>query len=94
MTPDLTSQDYDDLVLHDVRYCLGRLTWVPGECARRVRRFWPHISRERRAVILYDVREHLRYAERLDPAWGDAENERIWRDLASWCAEHMEDLNE
>jgi hypothetical protein len=69
----------DDLILHDVRYCLGRLTWVPAECCARVRKFWGQMSPERRTIVARDVNEHIdRRARMGQPARG------CWVGLSAW----------
>lgn len=49
---------FDDRVaVWAVRYCLGRMTYVSGECAEWVVRHWAQLSDETRNVIRRDVDE-------------------------------------
>lgn len=79
----------DALVLGELRYALGRLTWVPSESASHVRRFWDALSAEQRIIIRRDVAEHIELAERTDgSAWGDDAMLRdVWRPLLAWIDE-------
>ena len=75
----------DAFVLHDVRYALGRLTWVTGECAERVRRFWPHLSANMRKVVRRDVREHVERLAHGPAPYDDADKiARVWMPLLEW----------
>ena len=48
----------DDLMaIAAVRYCLGRMTYIVGECADWLIEQWPNIAPSARAVIERDVEE-------------------------------------
>ena len=45
----------DRIVVWAVRYCLGRMTYVSGECATWLVRHWPQLSEETQQAIRRDV---------------------------------------
>ena len=69
----------DSLILHDVRYALGRQTWVPGECCVRVRKFWISMSPNMRVIVARDVREYL---DRMSHTGQSVRG--CWIDLVGW----------
>lgn len=40
-----------------VRYCLGRMSYIGGDCAEWLINLWPHISDRAKAIIQSDVEE-------------------------------------
>lgn len=80
----ITNDELSDLLRHDVRYCLGRLTWVPDDCAKRLRRHWRHVLPEIRAVIVRDVREHLERKARAGVRVTERIDAETWRPLLEW----------
>jgi hypothetical protein len=77
---EVSQRSLDALILHDVRYALGRQTWVPLECAQRVMRFWPDLSPERRVIVERDVREYV-------AKWSDSDGcgiDHSWAALLVW----------
>lgn len=81
---EINQKTLHDLILHDVRYTLGRQTWTPAECCVRVRKFWPHVSPERRVIVARDVSEYLDRMTRT----GEGVKE-CWVDLAAWMEAHQ-----
>lgn len=47
-----------------VRYCLGRMTYIVGDCADWLIEHWPNISSNARAVIQRDVEERFEQDDR------------------------------
>lgn len=62
-----------------VRYCLGRMTFVPDECRRWLERHWWQMSVETRRAIRADVE---RAFEEDDRARADG---RDWKPLGMDC---------
>lgn len=51
----------DDLMaLAAVRYCLGRMSYIVGDCCEWLPRVWPHLKPSVRAVIARDIDEAIR----------------------------------
>lgn len=49
---------FDDRVaIWAVRYCLGRMTYVSGECADWLVRHWPRLSDDTKRAIKLDIDE-------------------------------------
>lgn len=49
---------FDDRVaIWAVRYCLGRMTYVSGECADWLVRHWPRLSDDTKRAIQRDIDE-------------------------------------
>lgn len=80
----ITREDLSQMLLHEVRYALGRLTWVPDDAARRVRGHWRRVLPSARDTILRDVREHLERAERSGPRVDTRIDAETWRPLLAW----------
>lgn len=82
---EVDQRTLDSFVLHDVRYSLGRLTWVPRECAERVRKFWPHLSDNMRVIVRRDIAEHVERLRQGSAPYDDADMiRRVWRPLLAW----------
>lgn len=47
----------DLMAVAAVRYCLGRATYIVGDCADWLTEHWPQISESARATIRRDVEE-------------------------------------
>jgi len=48
----------DDLMaIAAVRYCLGRMTYIVGDCASWLIRVWPHLAESARKTIRRDIDE-------------------------------------
>ena len=51
----------DDLMaLAAVRYCLGRMSYIVGDCCEWLPRVWPHIKPSMRTIIARDIDEAIR----------------------------------
>jgi hypothetical protein len=67
----------DALCINSTRYCLGRQSYAVGENCDNLRRLWPALSANARAVIIRDIKEEL-----ARPDGGGAEMDRkSWRSL-------------
>jgi hypothetical protein len=67
----------DALCINSTRYCLGRQSYAVGENCDNLRRLWPALSANARAVIIRDIKEEL-----ARPNGGGAEmDRRSWRSL-------------
>jgi hypothetical protein len=67
----------DALCINSTRYCLGRQSYAVGENCDNLRRLWPVLSTNAKAVIIRDIKEEL-----ARPGGGGAEMDRkSWRSL-------------
>lgn len=84
----ITREDLSKMLLHEVRYALGRLTWVSSDSRRRVKLFWPHIEPQTRKIIARDVREYVERLDRRGESLTLAAEIRIaaddWKPLLAW----------
>ena len=62
-----------------VRYCLGRMSYIVGDCAEWLIEQWPNISSNARAVIQRDVEECFEQDDR------DREKGSQWKSLGHDC---------
>lgn len=92
----VTQRDIDAWTLHDLRYCLGRMTGAPDECAQRVRLYWPRVSPKMRAILIRDCAEHLDRIARLERGELDGfyrvqreYNARVWAPLLAFMRDNL-----
>jgi hypothetical protein len=45
------------MVIAATRYCLGRMTYVVGECASWLIKIWPLLSEQTKAIVQRDIEE-------------------------------------
>lgn len=45
------------MVIAATRYCLGRMTYVVGECAAWLIKIWPLLSEQTKAIVQRDIEE-------------------------------------
>jgi len=83
MSPDMFGQ----MMLHAVRYALGRMTTAPADTHSAVVCAWTAIPPYWRALIDRDVREAVEGAERLGKTVGHDCDHRTWKDLLVWIEE-------
>lgn len=93
----VTQRDIDAWTLHDLRYCLGRMTGAPDECAQRVRLYWRHVSPNMRAILIRDCAEHINRIARLERGelddFDDTQrryNARVWSPLLVYMRGNVE----
>ena len=78
---------YSLLVSH-VRYSMGRMTYIVGECCKRVRWYWPHLESGHREVLIRDVSEELAMSERTGRKLGMDFDHADWVALKNWMLEN------
>ena len=83
---DFAATVLDALASHDhlmviaaTRYCLGRMTYIVGDCADWLIKIWPVLSESTRNIIKRDIEE----AFKLDDE--DREAGRKWKRLGHDC---------
>ena len=87
----LPQSDLYSLLLSQVRYSMGRMTYIVGECCRRVREYWKDLEPAHRSMILRDVTEELDCYERAGKLCGMDFDHREWVALREWMREHLKD---
>lgn len=63
-----------------VRYCLGRMTYIVGDCADWLIEQWPNIAPRAQAVIRRDVEEEFGRDDR-----ARADGQLSWKPLGDDC---------
>lgn len=66
------------LLLSHIRYSMGRMTYIVGECCKRVRWYWPHLEKGHREVLMRDVTEELDRCEKHGSKLGMEMDHREW----------------
>jgi hypothetical protein len=86
--PQVAHGDLYSLLVGQVRYSLGRRSYVVGDACSQVRRYWRHLREGERTVIERDVVEELARYERMGRTCGDACDQAEWERLVAWMAEN------
>lgn len=76
------------LVLHEMRYAMGRKTSAPSTSADHVRQFWNAFSQPGREQLLREVHQALDIQDTFGRGLGDACDVQTWRELAAWMEAH------
>ena len=77
-----------DFLVHQVRYALGRMTYVVGQAAGNVRRYAPILTDDYLALLIRDIRGHGTDVQRitqqpLEKCYGMDMDYREWIGLLS-----------
>jgi hypothetical protein len=82
----VTKHDLGTLLLHSLRYSVGRRSTAPSTTADLIRRHWGDCEPQARVLILRDLREEFDQAWRCgDPRLlGDECDRRTWAELLIW----------
>jgi hypothetical protein len=86
--PQVGHADLYSMLVGQVRYSLGRSSYVVGSACDQVRRYWRHLREGERAVVERDVVEELARYERMGRTCGERIDQREWERLVSWMAEN------
>jgi hypothetical protein len=86
--PTVPHEDLYSMIVGQVRYSLGRRSYVVGDACSQVRRYWRHLREGERAVVERDVVEELARYERMGRTCGDACDQAEWERLVAWMAEN------
>lgn len=85
--------DEEAILLCAFRYCLGRMTYVVGECDRWLRTRWDRLSPGTREVILRDLREAIEQHARDGRALGMEMDRKVWTQLYEDLRAEREDIS-
>jgi hypothetical protein len=85
-------QDTWFLALVAMRYCIGRRSYAPSLCAQWIKRHWPIIPTQTRAMMRRDLADECGRADHTGNKGmlGDACDELTWRDLLEWMVTRPE----
>jgi hypothetical protein len=86
--PQVAHADLYSMLVGQVRYSLGRSSYIVGDACSQVRRYWRHLREGERAVVERDVVEELDRYERMGRTCGDSCDQREWERLVVWIAEN------
>ncbi len=86
--PQVAHADLYSMLVGQVRYSLGRRSYVVGDACSQVRRYWRHLREGERTVIERDVVEELARYERMGRTCGDACDQAEWERLVAWMVEN------
>ncbi|MGD9613790.1 MAG: hypothetical protein AB7H90_01185 [Alphaproteobacteria bacterium] len=81
LPPSHLGYDEETMLLCAFRYCLGRMTYVVGDCQRWIRDRWDRLSPGMREVILRDLREALQRDAQGRQSIGMDMDRRMWTRL-------------
>jgi hypothetical protein len=84
---------HDDLfsmLVGQVRYSVGRQSYIVGVACDQVRRYWRHLSPDERVVVERSVTDELARYERMGQTCGMEMDHRQWVALAAWMAENRD----
>lgn len=87
--PTVPREDLYSLLVGQVRYSLGRQSYVVGVACDQVRRYWRHLREGEREVIRRDVVEELARYERMGATCGMQMDHAEWMRLVGWMGENM-----
>jgi hypothetical protein len=87
--PQVGHADLYSMLVGQVRYSLGRSSYVVGTACDQVRRYWRHLREGERQVIQRDVVEELARYERMGHTCGMAMDHAEWMRLVGWMGENM-----
>lgn len=87
--PTVPHEDLYSLLVGQVRYSLGRQSYVVGVACDQVRRYWRHLREGEREVIRRDVVEELARYERMGATCGMQMDHAEWMRLVGWMSENM-----
>lgn len=80
-------KDYGLVVLCAIRYCFGRMTYMPDIVIDYVKEHWADLKQRDQDIILRDVGEELVREDR-SPGWlGYEVDVQKWRDFHWWILE-------
>jgi hypothetical protein len=82
----MTPHDLGILLLHSLRYSVGRRSTAPSTTASLIRCYWRQTDDAHRALLLRDLTEEIERAWRLGDArlLGDECDRRTWHALLAW----------
>ena len=87
------------MVIAATRYCLGRMTYVVGDCTAWLIKLWPLLSDNTRNVLQRDIEEHFtrddadREAGREHKALGwDCDRKEWEKDRRMWTSDQFPDV--
>ena len=86
--PQVAHADLYSMLVGQVRYSLGRSSYVVGDACSQVRWYWRHLREGERAVIERDVVEELARYERMQRTCGEQIDQAEWERLVAWIAEN------
>lgn len=93
-----SKQDHETLVesadlysfLHcSINYALGRRTYITGEVARQVKRYWNALTDGNKQTLTRNLRSDMDGWYRVGRQIGDACDDKIWRDLIDWMERNI-----
>jgi hypothetical protein len=84
--PDIAPEDVGTLLLHSLRYSVGRRSTAPSTTSGLIRCYWHLTDDAHRALLIRDLHEELERAWRLGDArlLGDECDRRTWHALLAW----------
>lgn len=86
---DITHDDLFLLLVGQVRYSLGRSSYIVGVACEQVRRYWRHLDAGEREIVQRDVVEELARYERMGRSCGMDMDHAEWMRLVGWMGENM-----
>lgn len=84
----VTRDDLFSLLVGQVRYSLGRSSYIVGTACDQVRRYWRHLDAGEREVIERSVTSELDRYDRAGQPCGMGIDHRQWVALVAWMAEN------
>jgi hypothetical protein len=72
------------MVIAAVRYCMGRTSYIVGDCADWLIEQWPNFSEKTRAIIMRDVEEEFARDDRARADMSDYKPLGMDMDRAEW----------
>lgn len=88
---EIPVEDLFSMLLGQVRYSMGRMSYIVGVCSRHVHEYWPRLQASQRGVLLRDVTEELARYEQAGRKCGMDFDHREWVALREWMREHLND---
>ena len=84
----VTRDDLFSMLVGQVRYSLGRSSYIVGTACEQVRRYWRHLDAGEREVIERSVTSEFDRYDRAGQPCGMDIDHRAWTFLVAWMAEN------
>lgn len=86
MIPD--DKDTTNVLICALRYCVGRMTYMPELVTEWFKRHWFEFSDLQRMEFISDVRREIQLADTRGPSHLGTEcDQKMWRDFLKWMEE-------
>ena len=87
---EVAVDDLYSMLLGQIRYAMGRMSYIVGTCSTQVRRYWPHLEASERKVLLRDITEELARYEQAGKLCGMDMDHVSWVRLRDWMKEQVD----